>query len=55
MDAVQYEPAQLEAERAAADAANRNDAGVLLPINLAEIGKTGFQGCPNLETTDEGG
>lgn len=55
MDAVQYEPAQLEAERTAADAANRNDAGVLLPINLAEIGKTGFQGCPNFETTDEGG
>jgi len=55
MDAVQYEPAQLEAERAAADAANRNDAGVLLPINLAQIGKPGFQGCPNFETTDEGG
>ena len=55
MDAVQYEPAQLEAERAAADAAKRNDAGVLLPINLAQIGKPGFQGCPNFETTDEGG
>ena len=55
IDAVQYEPAQLEAERKAADAANRNGAGVLLPVDLARIGRPGFQGCPNFETTDDGG
>jgi len=54
-DAVQFEPAQLEADRAAADGANRNAAGVLLPIDLARIGQAGFQGCPNFETTDDGG
>ena len=47
IDAVKYEPRQLEADRAFADAANRDEDGNLLPID--------DQGCPNFETTDEGG
>lgn len=45
-DSVSFEPAQLEADRAAADAANRNGAGVLLP--LAD------QGCPDFDGADPG-
>src|SRR3546814_6572225 len=45
-DAVSFEPAQLEADRAAADLANRDGDGVLLPID--------DQGCPDFETTDAG-
>ncbi len=55
VDGVQFEPAQLETDRAGADAANRNSAGALLPVDLTRIGQAGFQGCPNFETSDEGG
>src|SRR3546814_9372901 len=44
--AVSFEPAHLEADRAAADLANRYGDGVLLPID--------DQGCPDFETTDAG-
>src|SRR3546814_16321230 len=43
---LSFEPAQLEADRAAADLANRDGDGVLLPID--------DQGCPDFETTDAG-
>ena len=49
LDAVQYEPRQLQAEFDAADASNRDEDGVLLPIDLDRIGRTGFQGCPNFD------
>lgn len=52
---VRFEPQQLDDDAAAADAANRNSAGVLLPIDLNRIGQTGFQGCPNYQTSDDGG
>ena len=46
IDAVDYEPAQLAADIAAAETANRNGAGVLLPV--AE------QGCADFNGTDPG-
>lgn len=52
---VNFEPQQLADDGAAADAANRGPGGVLLPIDLTRIGQPGFQGCPNYETSDEGG
>lgn len=55
VDKMQFEPAQLAADRVAAAAANVGANGQPLPINLARIGQAGFQGCPNFETTDEGG
>ena len=55
IDAVKFEPRQLALDAAAADAANRDEDGNLLPIDLDEIGEDGFQGCPNFESTDEGG
>lgn len=55
IDEVRFEQAQLDADRAAALAANTGEDGELLPIDLDEIGEEGFQGCPNFETTDEGG
>jgi outer membrane receptor protein involved in Fe transport len=55
LDGMKFEPQQLEDDRSAADAANRGPGGVLLPIDLDRIGQAGFQGCPNFETTDEGG
>ena len=55
IDAVKFEPQQLADDAALADASNRNAAGVLLPIDLTKIGQSGFQACPNFETTDEGG
>ena len=55
-DAVTFEPAQLEADRAAADGANRGAGGVLLPVNVASgFGNAAFQQCPNFETTDDFG
>ena len=45
-DAVSFEPAQLAADRAAADAANRDGDGVLLPID--------DQGCPDFDGADPG-
>jgi hypothetical protein len=48
---VAFEPEQLAADFAAAESANRNAAGALLtlPTTAAQIGATGFQGCPNYE------
>jgi outer membrane receptor protein involved in Fe transport len=45
-DSVSFEPAQLAADRAAADAANRDGDGVLLPID--------DQGCPDFDGADPG-
>ena len=47
IDKMKIEPRQMEADRAAADAANRDEDGVLLPIDE--------QGCPDFEGADEGG
>ncbi len=55
VDAVKFEPQQLADDAANADAANRDDDGDLLPIDLSRIGRAGYQACPNFETTDEGG
>lgn len=57
IDRVEFEPAQLAADAAAADAANRNSAGALKPISLASsaIGNSTYQQCPNYETTDDFG
>ena len=44
---MKIEPRQMEADRAAADAANRDEDGVLLPIDE--------QDCPDFEGADEGG
>lgn len=46
IDSVKFEPAQLAADRAAADAANRDAAGVLLPVAQ--------QGCPDFDGADPG-
>ncbi|AJA10480.1 TonB-dependent receptor [Sphingopyxis fribergensis] len=45
-DAVSFEPAQLEADRAAADAANRDGDGNLLALD--------DQGCPDFDGADPG-
>src|SRR3546814_1350693 len=45
-DAVSLEPAQLEADRAAADVGKRDGDGVLLPIDA--------QGCPDLDRKSVG-
>ena len=56
IDAVRFEPQQLADDAASADAANRNAAGALLPINLSSgFGNAAFQQCPNFATTDEFG
>ncbi|MFM5908012.1 MAG: TonB-dependent receptor domain-containing protein [Novosphingobium sp.] len=55
VDKVTFEPQQLADDLAAADAANRGAGGVLLPVDLTRIGQSGFQGCPNYATSDEGG
>ncbi|WP_254049889.1 TonB-dependent receptor domain-containing protein [Novosphingobium sp. TH158] len=57
VDSVQFEPQQLADDAAAADAANRNSAGVLLPVSLASsaIGNAAFQQCPNYATSDDFG
>ncbi|HMT46214.1 MAG TPA: TonB-dependent receptor [Novosphingobium sp.] len=57
IDAVKFEPQQLADDAASADAANRNAAGVLLPVSLASsaIGNPAFQQCPNYQTTDDFG
>ena len=57
VDRVQFEPQQLADDAAAADAANRDGAGVLKPVSLAgsAIGNAAFQQCPNFATTDEFG
>lgn len=47
IDGNTFEPAQLAADRAAADAANRDAAGVLLPVAQ--------QGCPDFDGVDAGG
>ena len=47
IDSVKFEPAQLAADRAAAEAANRDGAGNLLPVAQ--------QGCPDFEGVDAGG
>jgi iron complex outermembrane recepter protein len=47
IDGNQFEPAQLAADRAAADAANRDALGVLLPVAQ--------QGCPDFDGVDAGG
>ena len=47
IDKMKIEPRQMEADRAAADAANRDEDGVLLPIDE--------QDCPDFEGADEGG
>jgi outer membrane receptor protein involved in Fe transport len=54
---VKFEPQQLADDAASADAANRNAAGVLLPVSLASsaIGNPAFQQCPNYQTTDDFG
>jgi iron complex outermembrane recepter protein len=56
IDGVQFEPEQLAADIAAADGANRNAAGGLLtlPTTAAQIGATGFQGCPNFDGSNTG-
>ena len=43
----------LAVRAANADAANRNAAGVLLPIDLTKFGNAAFQQCPNYATTDD--
>jgi outer membrane receptor protein involved in Fe transport len=55
IDAVKFEPRQMADDAANADAANRDNAGNLLPIDLNRIGQAGFQACPNFATSDEGG
>lgn len=57
IDSMQFEPEQLAADRAAADAANRNGTGGLLavPTTPAQIGAPGFQGCPDFDGADAGG
>ncbi len=47
IDAVEYEPRQLFADFAAADAANRDDSGALLPV--------ADQDCPDFQGEDPGG
>ncbi|WP_236699387.1 TonB-dependent receptor domain-containing protein [Pelagerythrobacter marensis] len=47
IDGVQYEPIQLANDFAAAEAENRDDNGVLLPV--------ADQGCPDYEGADPGG
>lgn len=56
IDGNQFEPAQLAADSAAADAANRNAVGALLtlPTTGAQIGAAGFQGCPNFDGSNAG-
>ena len=54
IDSMKFEPWQLAVDTEAAEAANRDADGDLLPIDLSRIGQPGFQGCPNYETTDEG-
>ena len=52
---MKYEPITLAGELAAADAANRDPAGALLPLDLSQIGEDGFQGCPDFAGADPGG
>jgi outer membrane receptor protein involved in Fe transport len=55
VDKVTFEPQQLEDDALAADAANRDASGTLLPIDFTKFGQAGFQQCPNFATTDEFG
>ncbi len=47
VDGVEFEPAQLAADRASADSANRAEDGTLLPLD--------DQGCPDFDGADAGG
>ena len=47
---VRLEDQQLQDDLDAADAANRDEDGVLLPKDLTKTGLPGFQACPNFET-----